>query len=288
MFADLSPGNRVVPFSASGDGDHAAKTPKRNARAIERIGALGEMTRGIAHDFRNILCMLSSGLNIAESSLDDPDKLRPALAAMREGVERGLKMTNRLLGFARQQQVQAASEDVNTLLARLKIFLGYGAGPGIRILLNLAPDLPKCLVDPPQLNAAILNLVVNARDAMPDGGTIRISTATLAHGAHQGETGRYVRVRVRDNGVGMPADVVARIFDPYFTTKGDGGTGLGVPQVQEWMRQLGGYVTVHSTVGKGTTFDLYFPVSQELPAAAPGPLPQLDRWANEGGAIAAA
>ena len=277
----------VVPLRPGCDASRAAEPTERSVRAAERIGALGEMTRGIAHDFRNILCMLSSGLHIAEANKDDQAKLSLALAAMREGVERGTKMTNRLLGFARQHQLKTASEDLNTLLGALKVFLGYGAGPGIRIVLNLAPDLPKCLVDPPQLNAAILNLVVNARDAMPEGGTVRISTAAVAHGAHRGEAGHYVRVRVRDNGIGMPPDVIARIFDPYFTTKGDGGTGLGVPQVQEWMRQLGGYVTVQSRVGKGTAFDLYFPVHEDLPAVGPDTLRQLDRWADEGGAIAA-
>jgi signal transduction histidine kinase len=196
-----------------------------------------------------------------------------------------VKMTNRLLGFARQQQIKAGPEDVNTLLAALKDFLAYGAGPGIRLVLKLASDLPKCLVDPPQLNAAIVNLVVNARDAMPDGGVIRISTAAVIKGAHAGEAEDYVRVRVRDNGAGMPPEVTAKIFDPYFTTKGDGGTGLGVPQVQAWMRQVGGYVTVQSKVGKGTAFDLFFPVHQQQPAALPDAWRQLDRWADEGGAI---
>jgi signal transduction histidine kinase len=285
MILEPPPERAIAAFAAPIASGPAKAPSERSANAAERIGALGEMTRGIAHDFRNILCMLTSGLNIAETSARDPVKLALALAAMREGVDRGVKMTNRLLGFARQQQTKGGCEDVNTLLAALKDFLAYGAGPGIRLILKLAPDLPKCLVEPPPLNAAIVNLVVNARDAMPDGGVIRISTAAVTHGAHAGEAGDYVRVRVRDNGVGMPPEVTAKIFDPYFTTKGDRGTGLGVPQVQAWMRQIGGYVTVRSSVGKGTAFDLFFPVRKQQPAVSPDAWRQLDRWADEGGAV---
>ena len=264
---------------------HLSDTAERSARAAEKITALGEMTRGITHDFRNVLCMLTSGLRIAEASAGDPAKLKLAFAAMQEGVLRGLKMTDRLLDFACQQELKPAAADINSLLAAHKTFLSYGAGPGIRVVLDLAPSLPRCLVDPPQLNAAILNLIVNARDAMPGGGVIRISTA-FAHGS-RAKPGDYVRLRVRDNGLGMPPEVLARIFDPLFTTKGDGGTGLGVPQVQALMKRVNGFVTVHSAVGKGTTFDLFFPVRPEAPATDPEFEQALEQWADEGGAIAA-
>ena len=111
-----------------------------------------------------------------------------------------MKMTNRLLAFARRQELEAGPEDVNALLGKLRLFLNYGAGPGIRVILELAPDLPRCLVDPPQFNSAILNLVVNARDAMPEGGLVRISTRASPTNADV----KYVRVRVSDDGVGMP------------------------------------------------------------------------------------
>jgi len=262
----------------------ASGSPESSARAVDKITALGEMTRGIAHDFRNVLCLLNSGLNIAEANTQDSANLQLAFAAMREGIARGLKMTNRLLDFARQHELKPGSDDINALLSALETFLGYGAGPGIRVVLDLAPNLPRCLVDPPQLNAAILNLVVNARDAMPNGGLIRISTIL----AHRGRGGSrtYVRLRVRDNGAGMPPDVLAKVFDPFFTTKGDRGTGLGVPQVQALMRQVNGFVTVRSTVAKGTSFDLFFPVPLELLREAPDLAQQIDRWADEGGAIA--
>ena len=119
----------------------------------------------------------------------------------------------------------------------------------------------------------------------PTAVTIRITTVAVAHGAHDAPFGQYVRLRVRDNGAGMPPRVLSKIFDPYFTTKGESGTGLGIPQVQAWMRQLGGYVTVQSTVGKGTTFDLFFPVHETSAAIALEASEELDRWADEGGAI---
>jgi signal transduction histidine kinase len=253
----------------------------RSAHAVQKISALGEMTGGIAHDFGNILAVIASGLRVAQDNARDTTKRMAALAAANDGVERGQRMISRLLAFARQQELHPGPEDVNALLDKLTMFLKYGAGSEIHVILELAPDLPKCLVDPPQFNAAILNLVVNARDAMPAGGTIRIATSAVVRRQNR----NYVRVRISDDGAGMPPDVRKRIFDPYFTTKGESGTGLGIPQVQALMRQVGGYLTVNSKVGKGTSFDLFFPVHVEQPAAAPDAWRQLDRWADEGGAI---
>lgn len=253
----------------------------RSAHAVQKISALGEMTGGIAHDFGNILAIIASGLRVAQDNARDSSKRMAALAAANDGVERGQRMISRLLAFARQQELHPGPEDVNALLDKLAMFLKYGAGAEIRVILELAPDLPKCLVDPPQFNAAILNLVVNARDAMPAGGTIRITTSAVIRRQNR----HYVRVRISDNGAGMSPDVRKRIFDPYFTTKGESGTGLGIPQVQALMRQVGGYLTVNSKVGKGTSFDLFFPVHVEQPASAPDAWRQLDRWADEGGAI---
>ena len=272
----------VVPIhSIAADTSGSFITRKRSKRAAQKISALGEMTGGIAHDFRNILCVITSGLNVAERNAGDAAKVESALTAVREGVERGMKMTNRLLAFAKQQELETGPEDVNALLAKLSAFLKYGAGPGIRMILELAPDLPKCLVDPPQFNSAILNLVVNARDAMPAGGNLRISTTAVPASSDVS----HVRVTVSDEGAGMSPEIVTKIFDPYFTTKGDNGTGLGVPQVQALMRQVGGCVTVDSTVGEGTSFHLFFPVHNERPAVAQDLLRQLDRWTDEGGAI---
>ena len=255
----------------------------RSARAAQKISALGEMTAGIAHDFGNILAVIESGLRIANENAHNPATMGKALEAAHDGVERGSRLISRLLSFARQQELHPGPEDVNSLLDKLRLFLKYAAGSEIRVILDLGSNLPRCLVDPPQFNAAILNLVVNARDAMQVGGSIRITTAA----AVQRQNCNYVQVSVSDTGAGMPPDVRKRIFNPYFTTKGESGTGLGIPQVQALMQQVGGYMTVHSKVGKGTSIHLFFPVHEARPAIPVDAWRQLDRWADEGGAIAA-
>ena len=255
-----------------------AGAPERSARAARMIGALGEMTGGITHDFRNILCIVASGLRVAERNIGNPESLKAALEAIQEGVERGFAMTERILAFSKQRESAPQKEDVNVLLGKLRVFLKYGAGSGIRVNLRLGSDLPNCPVDPPLFNAAMINLVVNARDAMPDGGDICISTAHIP-----GDGFGFVRVRVQDSGVGIPPEVMRRIFDPFFTTKGQRGTGLGVPQVQAMMHRAGGCLRIDTKVGEGSTFDLLFPVPRLTTAAIDRR--QLDRWANEGGAI---
>jgi signal transduction histidine kinase len=256
---------------------------ERSELAAQNMCALGEMTGGIAHDFRNILSIVASGLRMAERSLDEQAGLKSALAAIQEGIARGERMTTRLLSFASQQELATSPEDVNALLRKLEPFIKYATDSGFRIELALAANLPACLVDPPRFNAAILNLVLNARDAMPEGGAIRIST-TATRGTSFGQPCDYVRVRVRDHGTGMPSEILDQIFDPYFTTKGERGTGLGVPQVHALMKQVGGFVRVDSKVGEGTSFDLFFPFHADHPAASDA-WRQLDRWADEGGAI---
>lgn len=258
----------------------------RNGQASQRITALGEMTGGIAHDFRNVLAVIESSLSLAEHDPGDLKRLRFCLAAAHEGVGRGLELTSQLLTFSKQQALEPRAEDANDLLRKLEMFLQYGAGPGIPILFDLAPDLPKCLVDPSQFNAAIINLVVNARDAMPAGGVIEIGTRIVTADDRAGATaapGSCVRVRVRDRGQGMPPAVVRRVFDPCFTTKGETGTGLGLPQVDAFMKLVGGRVSVASEVGVGTTFDLLFPALEDhLPEGCDWA--QVARWENEGGA----
>jgi signal transduction histidine kinase len=260
---------------------------ERNAGATQRITALGEMTAGIAHDFRNILAVIESGLRMAEDGEDDAAKRSACLAAAHEGVARGLRMTARLLAFANRQERAPGLQNVNDLLRELNLFLKYGAGPGIRIVLRLAPDLPACLIDPPQFNAAILNLVVNARDAMPRGGIIEVGTVTVVR-APPSDPGAdhetFVRLRVQDNGRGMPLEVLRRVFDPYFTTKGEAGTGLGVPQVSAFVKAAGGFVSIDSRVGEGTSFDLFFPACDGRAPASAKLWRQLDRWVNEDGA----
>lgn len=241
-----------------------------SARAAQRLSALGEMTRGIAHDFRNILSVIDSGLRLAESNSSDADKVRTFIAGAREGVARGVRFISQLLDFEGQGEVKPCAADLNALLKNIERFLQYGAGPSTRVLLECDPTIPKCLVDPSQFAAAVLNLVVNARDAMTDGGgEVRINTSHCERNYARsglGSEGAYVRVRVQDNGSGMPDHVARRVFEPFFTTKGDKGTGLGVPQVGAFMRHIGGHVAVSSELGRGTTVDLLFPsVERDTP-----------------------
>jgi signal transduction histidine kinase len=247
------------------------------ARAAPRLSVLGEMTGGIAHDFRNILAVIDSCLNLAERSLDEPEKLLDFVAGAREGVTRGLRLTTQLLALAQRDELQTCVVNVNSLLRKLELLLKCGAGSSVRVAFDLCPTIPNCLVDPSQFSAAILNLVLNARDAMPTGGDVRISTAhcDLKPTVNRGEESRsYVRVRIQDNGVGMPDQVAKRISEPFFTTKGDKGTGLGVPQVFTLMRQVGGQVRVTSAQSQGTTFDLLIPaIVPELS------IPHVDRGA---------
>jgi signal transduction histidine kinase len=234
----------------------------QRARAIERRAELGEMAGGIVHDIRNLLAVIESGLRLAEMSSGQPEKVRLYIAAAREGIDRGAKLTSELLAFANQQELDAHAEDANEHLRKLERLLRYGAGPEVRVVLDLASDIPKCLIDPPQFEAAVLNLVINARDAMPYGGEVRISTERCIVGTTVSGSptpGTYIRVRVKDNGQGMASEVLSKVFDPFFTTKGEKGTGLGLPHVRAFMRLIGGHVSVMSEPGVGTTFDLLLP-----------------------------
>jgi signal transduction histidine kinase len=232
------------------------------SRAVQRLSVLGEMTGGIAHDFRNILSIIDSSLRLIAKNPHDPEKLDAFIAGAQDGLQKGLRLTSRLLSFAKQRELEPQPVDANVLLKSLELFLKYGVGYGIRIGFELTSDIPKCLIDPPQFNAAILNLVINARDAMPHGGEIRISTAhrkVYEASLDLPFPAGYVQVRVIDNGLGMSAEVIRNLFQPFFTTKGENGTGLGLPQVHALMHQAGGRVAVSSELGHGTTVDLLFP-----------------------------
>jgi signal transduction histidine kinase len=243
-----------------GSGMDERSAVELSARAAPRFSVLGEMTGGVVHDFRNILTVIDSCLRLAERNLDEPERLLNFVAGAREGVTRGLRLTSQLLAFAQRGEMQTCAADANLLLKNLEFLLRCGAGSSVSVVFDLCPTIPNCFVDPPQFSAAILNLVINARDAMPNGGEVRISTArcdTDPAVARRG--GTYVRVRIQDNGVGMPEQVAKRISEPFFTTKGEKGTGLGVSQVFTFMRQVGGHVSVASEQSRGTTFDLLFP-----------------------------
>jgi signal transduction histidine kinase len=235
---------------------------EQRAAATRRLAALGELTGGIAHDFRNLLTAIGSGLRLAENNWDDPAKLRAYLAETKIAIDGGIALTSQLLAFARHQSLDPHVGNVNEYLHTFEPFLRYGAGPDVRLILELTPDLPNCLLDPAFFDAAVLNLVTNARDAMPNGGRIDISTRQVSHSHTPGInlTPSHVRVRVKDEGCGMPPDIIRKVFDPFFTTKGDRGTGFGLPQVRALMDMVGGTIAISSEPEAGTTIDLLFPI----------------------------
>lgn len=240
-------------------------TTEQSARAAQRLIVLGEMTGGIVHDFRNILAIIGSSLTLAERHSRDPEKLRASIGKAQEGIRRGTELIAQLLTFSKEQDVGARVENLNVFLKQLELFLKSGAGPEFRLALQLASDIPKCLIDQTQFNASILNLVVNARDALPKGGTIEISTERWVVKTVTPDAplpGLYVRLQVKDNGQGMPPGVLRRVFDPFFTTKGESGTGLGLPQVSAFMRSINGHVSIASEWGGGTTVSLFFPSAE--------------------------
>lgn len=238
-------------------------------RATNRLAAIGEMTRGIAHDFRNLLAVIESGLRLSEISADEPDKARSYIAAAREGLDRGIELTSQLLAFAKHHELNAHAGNPNVFLKAFEPFLRYGAGPNVRVKLDLGSGIPDCLIDPALFDAAVLNLVVNARDAMPNGGEVRIFTERLEQRTATPvslEPGIYARVCVEDNGHGIPPEVLRKVFDPFFTTKGEAGTGVGLSQVRAYVQMVGGCVRISSEPGLGTAVDLLFPSSPSMAA----------------------
>ena len=240
----------------------AVSAPEQRERATYRLAALGEMTSGIAHDFRNLLAVIESGMRLVEKRADEPERVRAYIAMVRQGIDRGIELTSQLLAFAKHQELDAHAGDLNEFLRSFEPFLRYGAGPDVRVKLELGSDIPGCLIDPALFDAAVLNLVVNARDAMPNGGEIEVVTERLVQATATPDPpgpGTYVCVRVKDQGYGMTTEVLQNVFDPFFTTKGEKGTGIGLTQVHALMEMVGGHVHIASERGIGTTVYLLFP-----------------------------
>ncbi len=245
-------------------------------RQAQKMEAVGQLTAGIAHDFNNLLFVIDGNLELFHRRAGD-EALKRRIEAGQRAVERGARLTRQLLAFARRQNLQPHPISVNAMLHDMEPLVRSAVGDGIRLRLVLSEDVARCLVDSTELQAAVLNLATNARDAMPDGGSLTIATggAVLDRrpdtGAGPIQGGRYLSIAMTDTGHGMPPEVRERAFDPFFTTKGTGkGTGLGLSRVYGFIRQSGGHVTIESTVGAGTSVALYLPMI-ETSAAAPEP-----------------
>ncbi len=236
-------------------------------RQSQKMDAVGQLTGGIAHDFNNLLQAITGALDrlrkrIAQGRLEDVERF---LKAAEEGATRAASLTHRLLAFSRRQTLDPRPADVNRLVSGLEDLIRRTMGPGIAVQVVGAGGLWTTLIDVPQLENALLNLCINARDAMPAGGKLTIETANrwLDDRGGRGRDlppGQYVSLAVTDSGVGMGPEVVERAFDPFFTTKPIGqGTGLGLSMIYGFVRQSGGQVRIYSEVGQGTTMTLYLP-----------------------------
>ena len=234
-------------------------------RHSQKMDAMGQLTGGVAHDFNNLLTPIIGGLDMLQRRIaDDPRNARLIEGALKS-AERAKILVQRLLAFARRQPLQATAVDIAELMENMVGLLGSTVGPHIEILWEISPDLPPALADGNQIEMALLNLGVNARDAMPEGGTLRMSAEVEdVSGAHRAELspGRYIRVSVADTGIGMTEETRARAIEPFFSTKGIGkGTGLGLSMVHGLASQLGGGLAIDSTERQGTTIDIWLPVS---------------------------
>jgi two-component system NtrC family sensor kinase len=226
----------------------ARERARQRVAQAEKLEALGHLTGGIAHDFANLLNVISANLHIISLEPENPGSTRHAAEVAARGVARGTELIRRLLTFARQRPLSVETADLNALVADSAALLRQAAGAQIEIAVEPASGLPACLTDKTEFEVALVNLVVNARQA----GATHVALAT-------GEAGNQVRLSIRDNGAGMSQKVRQRAFEPFYTTKGEAGTGLGLPQVYGFLQQMGGDVRIDSAPGSGTTVHLLFP-----------------------------
>ncbi|MGO9512440.1 MAG: ATP-binding protein [Steroidobacteraceae bacterium] len=258
--------------------DEAASRAAAEAqiRQMQKMEAVGQLTGGIAHDFNNMLAIVVGSLDIARRHLGtDQRKAERFIVNAMEGAQRGAQLTSRLLAFARQQPLDPRPLDTNELVREMSELLKRTIGENIRLETVLSDDLWRTFADASQLESAVINLCVNSRDAMPDGGNLTLQTSNAllddryAGANTDARSGQYVAISVSDTGSGMSPEVLTRAFDPFYTTKTTGkGTGLGLSQVYGFVKQSGGHVKIDSQLGKGTTVRIYLPryVGTEEPA----------------------
>jgi signal transduction histidine kinase len=237
----------------------------------QKLEAVGELTGGIAHDFNNLLAVIVLSLEMIRAACEDDaeiprTKILRLLAASEVATDRATKLTRQLLAFARRSTLKLAVVTLDEVIVGCEPFLRRALGETITFETRFEPDLWPCRIDAGQFESTLLNLVVNARDAMPTGGSVKITTSNVvidtaqSHHADDLAPGAYVVVKVTDSGTGMAADVAARAFEPFFTTKDVGkGTGLGLSQVYGFIKQSGGHIDIETKLGQGTTFCLFVP-----------------------------
>jgi signal transduction histidine kinase/ActR/RegA family two-component response regulator len=241
-----------------------------------KMEAIGQLTGGIAHDFNNTLTVITGAIEIIAEGIADRPELHMVAMMVDEAVDRGAELTHQLLSFARRQPLVPREIDVNEMVLNALRLLRPTIGERVQLESRLADSMWTAMADPAQLLSALLNLAVNARDAMPSGGRLTLETASVvidqAYAEHHAEVtaGSYAMIAVSDNGHGIPAAILDRVFDPFFTTKAIGkGTGLGLSMVFGFIKQSGGHIKIYSEEGYGTTIKLYLPRADGTTAAAP-------------------
>ncbi|MCK1543529.1 PAS domain S-box protein [Bradyrhizobium sp. 179] len=235
----------------------------------QKFDALGQLTGGVAHDFNNLLMIISGSLHMLKRGTDDKAKVQRAISAIETATKRGAALTNQLLTFARRQSVNPQAVDFAERIAAIREVLDAGVGSSVRLVFDISGEVWPIKTDVSELETALLNLVINARDAMPDGGTVTIGAHNVV--LHEPPlAGNFVAIDVSDTGFGIPDDVLDKIFEPFFTTKPIGkGTGLGLSQVHGFAHQAGGTIKVASELGKGTTFTILLPRADDAPSREP-------------------
>jgi len=242
----------------------ALRDAESRLHQAQKMDAVGQLTGGVAHDFNNLLTVIIGALDLDPQRI--PAEMRPSIEQALRAAERGAALTHRLLAFSRQQMLVTRNVDFNRLIGDMDELLRRTLGEHVEIELKLAGDLWPALADSGQVENSLLNLAINARDAMPDGGKLTIETSNVHldddYASNNAEVvpGDYVMMAVTDTGTGMPEDVLAHVFEPFFTTKEIGkGTGLGLSMIYGFAKQSGGHAKIYSEVGHGTTVRLYLP-----------------------------
>jgi PAS domain S-box-containing protein len=251
------------------------KKLEEQLRQAQKMEAVGQLAGGVAHDFNNLLTVIFGYSDVLLAQVGDVPAIREPVEAIGDAAARAASLTRQLLAFSRQSMLQPKVLDLNATITDTGRMLSRLIGENIAFSLVLDPSIARVRVDPGQLDQVLMNLAVNARDAMPQGGTLRIATQRTVLSAAMAETletipGRHVLLTVSDTGAGMTSDVMDRIFEPFYTTKGLGtGTGLGLAMVFGIVRQSGGAIRVDSTPGAGSTFSIYLPVAVDVTGTVP-------------------
>ena len=228
--------------------------------------AIGQLTGGLAHDFNNLLTIIMGNLQLLEGKLDGDEKAVKRANEALDAARKGSDLTRQLLAFARKQDLEPREVEINDLVTGMEALISRTLGENVELKVDVATGAPKVLIDPSQFESSILNLAINARDAMPNGGLLTIETQLVYLDQEYAEKhpevvpGHHVMVAISDTGIGMSPELLEKVFHPFFTTKENGkGTGLGLSMVYGFIKQSGGHISIYSEVGHGTSVKMYLP-----------------------------